>query len=101
MPRAFVSGIKEAEPHLAKQLLYTGSGIVNGGIRAGRGPAPMGGCSVAKYSANGISFCDDRACCPPECHSAQIGAALEGSTGPAGVTVGWLSRSQARWPLRQ
>ena len=36
MPLAFVSGIKEAEPRLVKQLLY--SGIVNGDIRAGRGP---------------------------------------------------------------
>jgi hypothetical protein len=28
MPLALVSGIKEAEPHLAKQLLYSLSGIV-------------------------------------------------------------------------
>ena len=28
MPRALVSGIKEAEPHLVKQLLYRDSGIV-------------------------------------------------------------------------
>ncbi len=68
-------------------------------IRAGRGPAPIGACSLAKCSANGISFCDDRACCPSECpsvHNPGTGRLQAALLGPA---VGLLSH--ARWPLRQ
>ncbi len=40
------------------------AGVRLGRFRAGP-PAPIDACPRAKCSANGVSFCDGRECCPP------------------------------------